>query len=113
MGPRDRNGSNLATLRTDTHAYVQFGNGEWLCFDLAADPTCRTAITDPAVVLPLAQEMLPWRAQHTDRLLADMLFEAEGFLLGEAPSPFHTGPFQPAGPEAQGPGPRQPKLRQT
>ena len=33
------------------HAYVQFGNGDWLCFDLAADPTWRTTTTDPAVVL--------------------------------------------------------------
>jgi arylsulfatase A-like enzyme len=69
---------HLATLRTDTHAYVQFGNGEWLCFDLAADPTWRTATTDPAVVLPLAQQMLLWRAQHTDRVLADMLCEDGG-----------------------------------
>jgi arylsulfatase A-like enzyme len=69
---------HLATLRTDTHAYVQFGNGEWLCFDLAADPTWRTTTTDPAVVLPLAQQMLLWRAHHTDRLLADMLCEDGG-----------------------------------
>ncbi len=69
---------NLATLRTTTHAYVQFGNGDWLCFDIAADPTWRTTTTDPAVVLPLAQEMLVWRAQHTDRLLADMLCEDGG-----------------------------------
>jgi arylsulfatase A-like enzyme len=69
---------HLATLRTDTHAYVQFGNGEWLCFDLAADPTWRTATSEPGVVLPLAQQMLMWRAQHTDRLLADMLCEDGG-----------------------------------
>lgn len=68
----------LATLRTDTHAYVQFGNGDWLCFDLVADPTWRTTTTDPAVVLPLAQEMLTWRSQHTDRVLADMLCEDGG-----------------------------------
>jgi arylsulfatase A-like enzyme len=69
---------NLATLRTDTHAYVQFGNGTWLCFDLAADPTWRTTVSDPGVVLPLAQAMLTWRAQHTDRLLADMLCQDGG-----------------------------------
>ena len=34
--------SNLAVLRTDRHAYVQFGDGDWLCFDLAADPTWQT-----------------------------------------------------------------------
>ena len=69
---------NLATLRTDTHAYVQFGNGKWQCFDLAADPTWRTTTTDAEVVLPLAQEMLTWRAQHADRLLADMLCQDGG-----------------------------------
>jgi len=60
---------NLATLRTRTHAYVQFGNGSWRCFDLATDPTWRTEVTDPAIVLPLAQSMIEWRAQHLDRNL--------------------------------------------
>ena len=69
---------NLAALRTDSHAYVQFGNGDWLCFDLDLDDTWRTTTTDPAVVLPLAQQMLTWRAQHADRLLADMLCEDGG-----------------------------------
>ena len=68
----------LVTLRTDSHAYVQFGNGDWLCFDLAADPTWRTTTTDPAVVLGLAQQMLTWRAQHTDRVLADLICEDGG-----------------------------------
>ena len=69
---------NLAVVRNATHAYVQFGNGDWLCFDLDADPTWRTTSTDPATVLPLAQAMLTWRAQHTDRVLADMLCEDGG-----------------------------------
>jgi len=60
---------NLAVVRGDTHAYVQFGNGTWRCFDLAADPTWRTVTTDPAVVLPLAQAMLRWRSEHLDRNL--------------------------------------------
>jgi hypothetical protein len=59
-------------------AYVQFGDGSWLCFDLAADPTWRTPIGDPARVLPLAQAMLTWRSRHTDRTLADMLDEHGG-----------------------------------
>jgi arylsulfatase A-like enzyme len=66
---------NLAVLRTDEHAYVQFGDGSWLCFDLVADPTWRTRVTDPAVVLPLTQSMLVWRATHTDRTLADVLVD--------------------------------------
>jgi arylsulfatase A-like enzyme len=58
---------NLAVRRSDTHAYVQFGNGSWKCFDLAADPTWRTEVTDPAVVLPEAQAMLTWRSRHAER----------------------------------------------
>jgi arylsulfatase A-like enzyme len=82
MGPTRTSGGpdaaleryNLAVERTDTHAYVQFSNGSWLCFDLAADPTWCTITTDPEVVLPLAQSMLTWRSTHlggtyTQRLL--------------------------------------------
>ena len=65
---------NLSVERTETHAYVQFADGTWLCFDLAVDPRWCTTTTDPAVVLPLAQSMLAWRATHlggpfTQRLL--------------------------------------------
>ncbi|MEO6652930.1 MAG: sulfatase-like hydrolase/transferase [Ilumatobacteraceae bacterium] len=69
---------HLAVRRTRTHAYVQFGNGDWLCFDLAADPTWRSTTTDPGVVLPLAQGMLTWRSRHTDRLLADLVLRDGG-----------------------------------
>ncbi len=69
---------HLAVHRTDTHAYVQFGDGDWLCFDLAVDSTWRTTTTDPAVVLPLAQGMLTWRSQHADRTLADFITERGG-----------------------------------
>jgi arylsulfatase A-like enzyme len=69
---------NLAVLRGERYQYVQFGDGSWLCFDLAADPTARTETRDPAVVLPLAQEMLTWRSRHLDRTLTDMLVEAGG-----------------------------------
>ncbi|MGD0879980.1 MAG: sulfatase-like hydrolase/transferase [Acidimicrobiales bacterium] len=55
---------NLAVERTDTHAYVQFADGTWLCFDLSTDPGWTTTTTDPAVVLPLAQSMLTWRSNH-------------------------------------------------
>jgi hypothetical protein len=63
----DRN--NLAVVRTATHAYVQFGNGSWRCYDLAEDPTWRTEVRDPDVVLPLAQSMITWRQEHLDRNL--------------------------------------------
>ena len=59
-------------------AYVQFGDGSWLCFDLVADPTWRTTVDDPAVVLPLAQEMLTWRSEHADRTLTDMVLTRGG-----------------------------------
>ncbi len=64
---------HLAVHRTDTHAYVQFGDGASLCFVLATDPTWRTTVNDPTVVLPLAQGMLTWRSQHADRVLADLV----------------------------------------
>ena len=55
---------NLAVERTSTHAYVQFADGTWLCFDLVADPGWGTTTDDPSVVLPLAQSMLAWRSTH-------------------------------------------------
>ena len=56
--------SNLAVERNATHAYVQFGDGTWLCFDLVADPGWHVTTTDPSVVLPLCQSMLTWRSTH-------------------------------------------------
>ncbi len=69
---------HLAVLRTDGIAYVQFADGSWRCFDLAGDPTWRTEITDPAVVLAQAQAMLLWRSHHTERTLTDMLLRDGG-----------------------------------
>jgi len=83
---------NLAVLRSDSVGYVQFGNGEWRCFDLASDPTWRTEIDDPAVVLRSAQSMLAWRASHADRLLTDMLLIDGG--VGRVPA----SPAASAGP---------------
>ena len=79
---RQLENKNLAVLRTNDHAYVQFGDGDWLCFDLA-DPTWGSRVTDPAVVLPLAQAMLVWRQQHLDRQLTGMLLRDGG--IGRAP----------------------------
>ncbi len=69
---------SLAVLRTAGAAYVQFADGDALAFDLAADPTWRTPLTDPAQMLKHAQSMLAWRAQHTDRTLTGMLDEGGG-----------------------------------
>jgi arylsulfatase A-like enzyme len=68
---------HVAALRTAGAAYVQFGDGSWKCFDLDADPTWRTEITDPVRVLPLAQQMLIWRATHGDRTMTEILLEPE------------------------------------
>ncbi|MEO6569973.1 MAG: sulfatase-like hydrolase/transferase [Ilumatobacteraceae bacterium] len=77
---------HLAVIRTATHAYVQFGNGSSICFDLVADPTWRTPTDDAAVVLGLAQQMLTWRSRHTDRTLADLVLRADG-PVGRGPEP--------------------------
>ena len=75
---------NLAVVRDEETAYVQFGNGSWLCFDLAVDDTWHTQTADPARVLASAQEMLTWRAQHTDRNLTGFLLEGGG--MGRRPA---------------------------
>ena len=76
----------LAVRRSTDRAYVQFGDGSWRCFDLAADPTWGTEIADPGVVLAEAQAMLQWRAGHTNRDLTGMLITAEG-PWGRLPDP--------------------------
>ena len=83
---------NLCVHRTDDIAYVHFGDGRHLCFDLAADPTWRTACTDRSRVMKAAQEMLTWRMQMLDR-------EHTGFLAqdggkGRWPAGVPWGPGQ-------------------
>ena len=81
---------HLAVLRDRDGAYVQFADGTWLCFDLVADPTWRTLVDDPAVVLRYAQAMLLWRSHHTDRTHTDMLVAAGG--IGRHPDPVMSVP---------------------
>lgn len=69
---------NLAVRRSCDSAYVQFGDGSWLAFDLAADPTWRTTFDDPARVLPLAQDMLTWRSRNAERTLSGFLVQDGG-----------------------------------
>ena len=69
---------SLVVLRTTDAGYVHFADGTSLCFDLAADPTWRTPLTDPARILVLAQALLTWRAQHQDRTMTGMLVENGG-----------------------------------
>lgn len=81
---------HLTVRRNASHAYVQFGNGTWLCFDLATDPTWQTRETDLSVVLALAQEMLVWRSTHADRTLTGMLLQDGG--IGRFPPGTMSGP---------------------
>jgi arylsulfatase A-like enzyme len=69
---------NLAVRRGEDAAYVHFADGSWLAFDLAADPSWRTPLTDPAAVMALAQAELTWRARHAERTLTDMLVRDGG-----------------------------------
>lgn len=70
--------SSLAVLRGTAAAYIQFGDGDALAFDLAADPTWRTPLSDPAAELVLAKAMLAWRMEHADRTLTGLLVEDGG-----------------------------------
>ncbi len=69
---------NLAVRRSEKAAYVHFGDGSSIAFDLAADPSWRTQLSDPRDILREAQAMLTWRAQHTDRTMTGMLVENGG-----------------------------------
>lgn len=77
----------LSVERGDDYAYVHFADGDSLYFDLAADPTWRTTVDEPAAVLRAAESMLTWRATHTDRTLADTLVGLfdDGRLAGRLP----------------------------
>jgi arylsulfatase A-like enzyme len=69
---------NLAVRRSNEYAYVQFADGDWLCFDIATDPTWRTPVTDPSIVMREAQAMLQWRMRNSNRQLSDFLVENGG-----------------------------------
>ena len=69
---------NLAVRRGPDGAYVHFGDGTWLTFDLTSDPSWRTQTIDPTVVLPQAQALLTWRARQAERTLTGMLVEDGG-----------------------------------
>jgi arylsulfatase A-like enzyme len=84
--PHDRRLStySLAVRRDVTHAYVQFGDGTHLCFDIANDPSWRTFETNTAVVLAKAQAMLRWRMNHARRDLSHIVIDGES--VGRWPS---------------------------
>ena len=65
--------ANLAASVSDDIGYVQFADGSFKCFDLAADPTWRTECRDSERVMHAAQEQLVWRQEHLRRDMTDML----------------------------------------
>ena len=77
---------NLAVRRSRDRAFVHFGDGSWRCFDLAADPTWQTEVTDPEVVLAEAAAMLSWRSRNLDRTMTGMLLQDGG--IGRRPAAF-------------------------
>jgi arylsulfatase A-like enzyme len=80
--------SHLAVRRSSEYAYVHFGDGSWLCFNVGDDPTWGTTTTDAVIVLREAQAMLTWRANHAERILAGMLLENGG--IGRRPAGFSS-----------------------
>jgi hypothetical protein len=64
---------NLAVVAADDWAYVHYADGEYLCFDLDADPTWGSLSPDPDRALAGARSMLTWRARHAERTFTDML----------------------------------------
>jgi hypothetical protein len=80
--------SHLTVRRSSEYAYVHFGDGSWLCFNVGDDPTWGTTTTDAEIVLREAQAMLTWRANHAERILAGMLLENGG--IGRRPAGFSS-----------------------
>lgn len=79
---------NLAVHRTVDTAYVQFGDGSHLCFDIALDPTWRTTVDDTARVLDMARRMLTWRSRHLDRTHTGFLVQDGGVGFWPPDTPF-------------------------
>jgi arylsulfatase A-like enzyme len=78
---------NLAVSVSDDLAYVQFGDGSFRCFDLAADPTWRSECHDQERILHAAQEQLLWRQRNLRHDLTDMLLtpDRRGYWPSDLP----------------------------
>jgi arylsulfatase A-like enzyme len=66
---------HLSVRRDHQSAYVHFTNGDALHFDLAADPTWNTLVSEPRRDLTAAQAMLSWRMEHAPRGLSGVVIE--------------------------------------
>jgi len=82
---------NLSVRRSDTHLFVQFADGDSLCFDLVADAHQRVTTDDPTVLLRETRAMLQWRMEHTDRNLTGFLVEEGGKGRWPANVPWREG----------------------
>jgi arylsulfatase A-like enzyme len=82
---------NLAVSFGDDIAYVQFGDGSYKCFDVAADPTWRTECHDTERVLKAAQDQLVWRQEHLRHDLTNMLLSPT--RLGTWPNELRLEPL--------------------
>ncbi len=73
--PHDRSLAqcNLATTLTDDWAYVHFGDGTSLLFDLRKDPSWRTTSDDATLLYAGATTQLQWRQTHLQRGFTEML----------------------------------------
>jgi len=68
---------NLATTLTEDWAFVHFGDGSSLLFDLQADDTWRTTSDDQTLLYRGAMAQLEWRQEHLRRDMTDMLVEPD------------------------------------
>jgi arylsulfatase A-like enzyme len=85
---------NLAVSIGEDTAYVQFGDGSYKCFDVAADPTWRTECRDTERVLRAAQSQLVWRQEHLRDDLSNMLLSPS--RLGAWPRELRLEPLAEA-----------------
>jgi arylsulfatase A-like enzyme len=64
---------HLTVRRNHSSAFVHFGDGSTLHFDLAADPTWQTLVEDPAEHCAAATALLTWRVENSPRGLSGSL----------------------------------------
>jgi len=70
---------HLTVRRDHNSAFVHFGDGSTLHFDLAADPTWQTLVKDPERDLAAATALMTWRVENSPRGLSGTLI-SKGIL---------------------------------
>lgn len=64
---------NVTTTVNEQWAFVHFGDGSALLFDLVRDPTWRTTSNDPSLLYTAASTQLQWRQEHLRRETSEFL----------------------------------------